>query len=110
MEDHVLGFRLGAHQFENMAAQNAAPMIVEPTPRRNAMDVARALNLRQLKKLFECEDYRTLDDPSDAQPPVLGLHLRLNAEIEYRPVGDELLARRQPVDVSEIRSPSEQSS
>ncbi len=98
-------FRLGLHQIEQRLRRHALPVIVEAAPGGDAMDVAHDLALRQRHELRQGQRDGIFDEPQDLEPPVLGLHARLRAEIQHRPVLHFLLAGRQAVDVAEVGRP-----
>src|SRR5262249_37341599 len=92
VQHHVARFRHWPHQVDQCAACHAAPVIVVPAPSGYTMDIACRLDLRQSQKLRERKGHGLLNNTANPQTPIFGFHVRLNPEIEHRPVRHQLLS------------------
>ena len=79
---------------------HAGPVVAETAPARDAVEVADILDLRQLHELVPRQCHRTLDETANHETPIGERDVRNVAEVEHRPVPDNVLPdrhRRQPV-------------
>ena len=76
------------------AEPDSPPVIVEAAPGGHAMEVAHVLNLRQLHEVVPTERHRIFDETAQLKPPAIERNIGLLAEVQHRPVGDQMLANR----------------
>src|SRR5690242_5275437 len=93
-DDEARGSRR-ADRSQDMSGADALPHIVEARPCGDAVNVGHIAERRLGEERAPVPDHRHLDQAVDRELPALGSHLRLDAEIEHRPVLDSVLARRQ---------------
>src|SRR5438105_8178954 len=86
------------------------PVIVVAAPLRHAVDIGNEILLRLRQEFIECPEDRIFHQAADLKPPILRADMRLNAEIEDRPVLDLFLPRRQTIDAPHIGAAGQQSS
>ena len=93
-DDNPRGVLFRHRKLRERSKLHASPVVVEPAPRRDAMEVADVLDLRQVHELLPRQREWILNEADDLQLPILERDIRRFAEAEHRPVGHRVLIDR----------------
>src|SRR5439155_26000173 len=86
--------RLRSDELRELVPVHAAEARVEPAPPRDAVDVGRDLDRRQLEKLLPRQTQRLLDLAEDTEVPRGEIRVRNAARVQDRPLVGQVLPRR----------------
>src|SRR5712692_9955549 len=94
LDEDVAHPGLELHELHQVADLDALPLVVEPRPRRDAMEVGGLARFRQRTNLLVRQAQRLLDQTNHAKVPLLRIKTRSRPETQHRKTGNQILTGR----------------